>query len=90
VKFPSILPKKCLFLAVGIFNIVESYDIGPLASLPSRRKVCYGFLLPSKICLLPGLNPRTMDPVASTKATRPPMAIAEWLVLLLHIPDVRV
>jgi hypothetical protein len=30
VKFPSNLPKKCLFLAVGIFNIVESYDMGPL------------------------------------------------------------
>jgi len=39
----------------------KSYDMGPLALLPLRRKACCGFL-----SLRPGLNPRTLGPMAST------------------------
>jgi hypothetical protein len=45
------------------------------ALLPLRRKLCYGFLSPLNIHRpRPGLNPRTLGPVASTLTTSPPRA----------------
>jgi hypothetical protein len=47
--------------------------MGPTALLPLRRKWCYGFLSPLKIHRpRPGLNPRTLGPVASTRPPRTP------------------
>jgi hypothetical protein len=47
--------------------------MGPTALLLLRRKLCYGFLSPLKIHWpRPGLNPRTLGPVASTLTTSPP------------------
>jgi hypothetical protein len=45
--------------------------MGPTALLPLRRMLCYGFLSPLKINHpRPGLNPRTLGPLASTITTR--------------------
>jgi hypothetical protein len=33
----------------NILDDIKSYDMGPLALLPIRRKVCYGLLSPLKI-----------------------------------------
>jgi hypothetical protein len=55
-----------------ILHAVKSYDMGPTALLPLRRKACCGFLSPLKICcLLLGLNPPTLDPMASTLTITP-------------------
>jgi hypothetical protein len=38
------MPKSTLHL--GIFSMPQSYDMGPTALLPLRRKACWGFLRP--------------------------------------------
>jgi hypothetical protein len=48
--------------------------MGPTALLPLRRKACYGFYHLKIHRPRPGLNPRTLGPVASTLTTRPPRA----------------
>jgi hypothetical protein len=53
-------------------HAVKSYDMRPTALLPLQRKSCYGFLWPLKMNC-PGLNPRTLSPLASTITTRPPI-----------------
>jgi hypothetical protein len=46
---------------------------GPMVLLLLQRKSCSGFLSPLKIHRLrPGLNSRTLGPMASTITTRPP------------------
>jgi hypothetical protein len=45
-----------LILASDFWNAVKSYDMGPTALLPIRRKACCGFLSPR-----PYLNPRTLN-----------------------------
>jgi hypothetical protein len=46
--------------------------MGPTALLPLRSKSCYGFLCPLKIHRpRPGLNPRTLRPVANMITARP-------------------
>jgi hypothetical protein len=56
-----------LSCSVGFFYAVKSYDMGPTALLPFRRKSCFGFLLPLKIHRpWPGLNPRILGPMAIT------------------------
>jgi hypothetical protein len=55
-----------------ILHAVKSYDMGPTDLLPLRRKACCGFLSPLKICcVLLGLNPPTLDPMASTLTITP-------------------
>jgi hypothetical protein len=55
------------FMLVRFFYMPYIYYMGPMALLPLRRKLCYGFLSPLKIHHpLPGLNPRTLGPVPST------------------------
>jgi hypothetical protein len=50
-----------------ILHAIKSYDMGPTALFPLRRKSCDGFLSPLKIHRSrPGLNPRTLGPMAST------------------------
>jgi hypothetical protein len=54
-----------------------SYSKGSLTNriilLPLRRKACCGFLLPLKLHRpRPGLNPRTLRPMASTLTVAPP------------------
>jgi hypothetical protein len=76
------LAKEILDFAVRIISFilrrvhwhtVKSYHMGLPALLLLRRKVCCGFLSPLKVyCSLPGLNPLTLGPVASTATTRPP------------------
>jgi hypothetical protein len=52
---------------------VKFYDMGPTAILPLWRKACCGFLSPLKINLpQPGLNSRTISPMASTLTITPP------------------
>jgi hypothetical protein len=66
-----ILPAKFLFhICRVLWHAVNSYDMGPTALLPLRRKSCYGLLSPLKVYhLRSGLNPRTLGAVASTVAT---------------------
>jgi hypothetical protein len=47
-----ILVQEMMNLAfeVVFLNAVKSYDMGPTALLPFRRKVCCGFLSLLKIC----------------------------------------
>jgi hypothetical protein len=58
----------------GIFNISKkSFDMGPTALLPLRRKVCCGFLSHWKISRpRPGLNQRILGPMACALANTPP------------------
>jgi hypothetical protein len=51
----------------GIFNVPQNLTTwGPTALLPLRRKSCYWFLSPLKMNhFRPGLNQRTLDPMAS-------------------------
>jgi hypothetical protein len=54
-----------------LYHAVKSYEMGPTALLPLRRKKYCGFLWPLKVhCPRTGLNPRTSGPMASTLATR--------------------
>jgi hypothetical protein len=58
------------------FYAVKSYDLGPLALLPTRRKVCCKFLSSLKVLHLSRvLKPSPLSPVASTLTTTPP----RWL-----------
>jgi hypothetical protein len=53
---------------------VKFYDMGPMASLPLRRKGCSGYLSPLKIHRLGrDLNPQTLGSMASTLTIALPM-----------------
>jgi hypothetical protein len=55
----------------NLWHDVKSYDMGPTALLPLRRKSCHGFLLPLKIHRpRPNMNPWNLGPVASTGPPR--------------------
>jgi hypothetical protein len=57
----------------------ESYDVGPPALFPFRRKACWGFLLPLKFRRSrPGLNPRTLDPTANRLNRRGCLDLSNW------------
>jgi hypothetical protein len=57
----------------GSLTCCKTLRYGPTALFPLRRKSCFGFLSPLKICYPhPGLNPRSLVPVDSTITTRPP------------------
>jgi hypothetical protein len=59
----------------GSLRCRKSYDVGPQALLPIRRKVCGRFLSPLKIRYLGRVwtvNPRHLGQVASTLTTTPP------------------
>ena len=59
-KVPVILPQWWLPRHLEIFYMPQIYHMGPMASLPLRRKACWGFFRPEKSWRLwPGLNPRT-------------------------------
>jgi hypothetical protein len=54
--------------------------MGPTALFLLQRKSCYGFLSPLKIHRpRPGINPRTLGPMASTITTRPPTVTPNML-----------
>jgi hypothetical protein len=54
-----------------LYHAVKSYNMGPMALLPSERKRAVDFLLLLKLHRPRlGLNPRTLGPVASTLTTR--------------------
>jgi hypothetical protein len=55
-----------------LLHAMKSYDMGPLALLPIRRKVCCGFLSPLEVHCLGRTNPQPLGPVASTLTTTPP------------------
>jgi hypothetical protein len=57
----------------GSLTCLKTYDTGLRALLYLRRKSWYGFLSQLKIhCSRPGLDPRTLGPMASTITARPP------------------
>jgi hypothetical protein len=57
----------------GCQHDVKSYEMGPTALLPLRRMTCCVFLWQLKIHRpRPGMNPRTLGPIASMLTTRPP------------------
>jgi hypothetical protein len=59
-----------------LYHTIKSYDMGPPALLPIRRKVCCGFLEPLKTHRpRPGFNPLTLGPVASTLTSKSPRTI---------------
>jgi hypothetical protein len=68
----------------GLQHAVKSYDMGPQALLPIRRKLCWGFVLPLKINRLGwALNPQPLVPLTSTLTTTPPrrhssMVVSSW------------
>jgi hypothetical protein len=64
----SILLTEHLFHACKVLL----HAVGPTALLPLRRKACCGFITLKIHRPWPGLNPRTLGPVASTLTTRPP------------------
>jgi hypothetical protein len=49
--------EKNLFHTCDFFPVVKSYDMGPTALFPHRRRVCSGFLSPIKIITSAGLEP---------------------------------
>jgi hypothetical protein len=53
----------------GLQHAVKSYDMGPPALLPLRRKVCCGILLPLKINLIAGFEPANLG--SNGKLTNP-------------------
>jgi hypothetical protein len=53
-------------------HALKSYDMGPTALIPLRMKACCGLLSPLQIRPRPGLNPRTLDPMATTLTITPP------------------
>jgi hypothetical protein len=66
---------KFLFHTVGIFNMPLNFSTWAHGFISPPKEVCYGFLSPLKIHRpQPGLNPRTLDPMANTVTTRPPRA----------------
>jgi len=66
-RCPVTLPKWRLPRHLGIFYMLQIYDMGLTALLPLWRKACWGFFSPLKIRRLwPGLNPRTWVLKAST------------------------
>jgi hypothetical protein len=83
-------PCKYLFYTPqGSLTCRKSYDMGPTALLPLRRKSRYGFVSPLKIHRpRPGMNPRTLGTMASTINTRPPRATICALLLSVwsHFP----
>jgi hypothetical protein len=51
----------------GFLHAVKSYNMRPTALLPLRRNACCGFLSTLKVHRpRPGLNPQTVDLMAST------------------------
>jgi hypothetical protein len=38
--------RRVPIMLVGFFNMPQTYDMGPTALLPLRRKACYGFYHP--------------------------------------------
>jgi hypothetical protein len=59
-------------LASDLLHAVKSYDMGPPALLPLQRKACCGFSVTLKNpSPWPGLNPRTLGPMASTVPITP-------------------
>jgi hypothetical protein len=78
---------RCFFAYIYGYLTCRRNDMGPAALLPLRRKPCYGIRQSLKIHRpRPGLNPRTLDPVAST-VTVPPRTT---IFLLLPVSWARV
>jgi hypothetical protein len=59
--------------------VVKSYDTGPRALFPFRRKASYGFYRHWKSITWSGFEPRTLIPVTSTLTITPP----RWRIDLL-------
>jgi hypothetical protein len=52
-------------------HAVKSYDMGPPALVPNRRKEFHEFVSPLNPLLRPGLNPRHLGPMVNTLTTTP-------------------
>jgi hypothetical protein len=76
-----------LFILPGDFlHTLKSYDMESLALLPLQRKVCCGILLPLKNSSpQPGMNLRSLGPMASTITITPPRRLAHRLGVYLCI-----
>jgi hypothetical protein len=83
-KWPWILPTSISFHTCrDLKTCCKIIWHGADGFMSSPKKSCYGFSSSLKIhCPLPGLNPQTLNPMASTITTRPPRPITLPLRIL--------
>ena len=67
-----ILPKFQLHVNLGIFYMLQIYDMGPTALLPLRRKACWGFFRPKNPMALAGFEPANLGTKGQHTTSRLP------------------
>jgi hypothetical protein len=70
----------CSYFEMIFLHIVKSYDTGPRALFPFRRKASYGFYRHWKSIASGGFEPRTLIPVTSTITITPPRRRIDLLI----------
>jgi hypothetical protein len=79
--------QECLSYSYGSFNMPKIYVMGPTALLSLRRKSCYGFYGHLINSPRPGLNPRTLGPMASMLALDHRERPANWTFCKRFLPQ---
>jgi len=65
-------------LHLGIFYMPYSYDVGPTALLPLRRKACWGFFRPKNPTASAGCEPANLGTKGQHATSRPPKPLVLW------------
>jgi hypothetical protein len=70
-------------LHLGIFYMPYSYDMGPTALLPLRRKACWGFFCPKNPTASAGCEPANLSTKGQHATSRPPKSLTSLLTYLI-------